>query len=139
MIFSRHFSKDHNFMYTKIAGEINDQNLRQHVIDKNKETEGISNFRELADCREISCMDSLTVQGAADSADTERDMHDSLLAILVTNSTLLFGLARAYQTFAEDRRKSVEIFKDIDKALAWLANDEQEVDLLNEYIKKKNA
>ncbi len=134
MGFSRHYLKDHRFMFTKISGEVNDQNLVQHVIDLNKETEGISDLRELADCREISSLEKLTVQGTATSGDTERDRPDSLLARLVTDSTLLFGLARAYQTFAENKRKSVEIFKDIHKALTWLANEDHEVEVLNNFI-----
>ena len=136
MVFFRHYLKDHNFMYTKISGEVNDQNLKQHVADLNKETEGVSNLIELADCREISCLEKLTVQGTAKSAAIERARQDSLLAILVSDSTLLFGLARTYQAFSEDRRKDTQIFKNLNDALTWLTRDDKERELFKEFIEK---
>lgn len=135
MGFSLHYLKDHRFMYTRISGEINDQDLKQHVIDFNKETEGISDLRELADCRDLINLEALTVKGTSYSAILEDNKPESLLAILVTESSLLFGMARVYQIFAEGRRESVKIFKDINSALKWLAKDEQEVAIFNEFIK----
>ena len=134
MGFARHYLKDYNFMYTKIYGEVNDQSLQQHVISLNKETDGISGLRELADCRELSEMTALTVQGTANCACLENRRPYSLLAILVTDSTLLFGMARAYQAFSEDRRKSTEIFRDINQALEWLANDEGEAEGFKKFV-----
>lgn len=136
MGFSIHYLKDHRFMYTKISGEINNQNLKQHVIDFNKETEGISDLRELADCRDLINLKALTVNGTSYCATLENNKPQSLLAILVTESPLLFGMARVYQIFAEGRRGCVKIFKDINNALEWLAKDEQEITLFNEFIKE---
>ena len=135
MGFSLHYLKDHKFMYTRISGEINDQDLKQHVIDFNKETEGISDLRELADCRDLINLEALTVKGTSDCAILEDNKPESLLAILVTESPLLFGMARVYQIFAEGRRESVKIFKDINSALKWLAKDGQEIAIFNEFIK----
>jgi hypothetical protein len=126
--------KDHAFMFTKISGDVNDQNLKQHVLDLNRETEGISNLRERADCRVITDMERLSVQGTADCARLESNRPHSLLAIFVTDSTLLYGMARAYQVFSEDRRKGTKIFKNLDDALAWLANDDQEARLFYDFI-----
>lgn len=122
-------------MYTRISGEINDEDLKQHVIDFNKETEGISDLRELADCRDLLNLEALTVKGTSDCAILEDNKPESLLAILVTESSLLFGMARVYQIFAEGRRECVKIFKDINSALKWLAKDEQEIAIFNELIK----
>ena len=135
MGFSLHYLKDHRFMYTRISGEINDQDLKQHVINFNKETEGISDLRELADCRNLINLEALTVKGTSYSAILEDNKPESLLAILVTESALLFGMARVYQIFVEGRRESVKIFKDINSALKWLAKDEQEIAIFNEFIK----
>ena len=135
MGFSLHYLKDHKFMYTRISGEINDQDLKQHVINFNKETEGISDLRELADCRDLINLEALTVKGTSYSAILEDNKPESLLAILVTESALLFGMARVYQIFVEGRRESVKIFKDINSALKWLAKDEQEIAIFNEFIK----
>ena len=136
MGFTRHYLKEYNFMLTKITGEVNDQNLKQHVMSLNKETEGISALRELADCREIADMSHLTVKGTADCAQLENKRPNSLLALLVSDSKLLFGMARAYQTFSEDRRKETKIFKNLVDALGWLARDEKEIEFLKEFIEK---
>jgi hypothetical protein len=106
------------------------------VISLNHETEGISGLRELADCRNITDLSRLSVQGTSDCAALENDRPDSLLALLVNDSSLLFGLARAYQTFSEENRKDTEIFKDLESALAWLSPDEQEKDRIRDFIAK---
>lgn len=134
MGFSRRYLKDNNFLVTKVTGEVNDHNLREHVIELNMETEGISDLRELADCRGIVDLTQLTVQGTSECAKLENNRPNSLLAILVPDSTLLFGMARAYQAFSEDRRKDTEIFKSIDEALAWLSKDEREREELKDFI-----
>jgi hypothetical protein len=136
MGFTRQYFKECNFMLTTLSGDVNDQNLLRHVISLNHETEGISGLRELADCRNIADMSCLSVQGTADCAALENNRPDSLLALLVNDSSLMFGLARAYQTFSEERRKDTDIFKDLDSALAWLAADEREMDLLRDFIAK---
>ncbi|MCK5519677.1 MAG: hypothetical protein KAI81_01070 [Candidatus Marinimicrobia bacterium] len=134
MGFSRYFQKDHNFMFTKISGEINDDNLMDHVLALNKKTDGITNLKELADCREITSMEKLTVQGIVRCSQSETNRPESLLALLVTDSTFLYGMARAYQTFSIDRRKAVMIFKNINEALIWLANDDREVEVLKDFV-----
>ena len=138
MGFSRYYLKKYKFMFTKISGEVNDQNLEEHVIALNMETEGVSDLREIADCRSIENMSRLTVQGTVNCAQLENNRPKSLLALLVSDSSMLFGMARAYQTFSAGRRKSVEIFKDINKAIAWLANDDQEINIFNEFINMHN-
>lgn len=136
MGFSRHYLKECNFMLTKISGEVNDQNLRQHVIDLNRETEGISDLRELADCRDIRDMKRLSAQVTADCGHLENNRPYSLLALLINDSKLLFGMARAYQTFSQDRRKDTQIFKNLNDALSWLARDEKEIEILKDFIHK---
>ena len=126
-------------MFTKISGEVNDQNLRQHVVDLNRETEGIYDLRELADCRDIQDMRHLSAQGTADCAQIENKRPNSLLALLVSESSLLFGMARAYQAFSQDRRKDAQIFKNLDDALVWLSSDEKEIEILKDFINKTDV
>jgi hypothetical protein len=93
MGFSLHYLNNHRFMYINISGEINDHDPKQHVIDFNRETEGISNLRELADCRDLKNLDALTVKETSDCALLENKKPQSLLAILVNESPLLYGMA----------------------------------------------
>ena len=130
---SRYYLEGHKFMLTKISGELNDKNLMQHVIDLNKETKEVLNLRELADLREIKSLEKLTVQGTVNCSKAEENRPESLLAILVPESNVvLYGMSRAYQMFSEDKRKDVQIFKDIYKALAWLSSDDYEI--LNNFV-----
>ena len=109
MSITRHYLQDKNFMMTRITGNLNDNILMEHVNELNRMTLGLSNLRELADCRKITGADGLTVQGTADCAKTELDRPESLLAILVNDSTLLYGMARAYHTFSEEKRKRIQV------------------------------
>ena len=136
MGFSTYYLKDHNFILTHISDEVDDHNLKQYVLTLNKNTEGMLNIRELADCRCVESMEKLTSQGTAACAELEKYRPDSLLAILVTESPLLYGLVRTYQTFAEGRRKEVKIFTDINQALTWLANDEKDLQIINNFAIK---
>jgi hypothetical protein len=104
-------------------------------MDFNRETEGISDLRELADCRGLISLETLTVKRTSDYAKLVSNKTQSLLAMLLTESPLLFGMARVYQTFTENKRGCVQIFRDIHKALEWLARDKQEIMLFNEFIK----
>ena len=131
---SRHYLKEHKFMLTKISEELFDQNLMQHVIALNSETEGVVQLRELADLRETKSLDRLTVRGTIAASQTEANRPESLLAILVPDSTLLFGMARAYQTFSKDKRQAVQIFKDPLQALTWLSQDAQEMEVLSDFV-----
>ena len=127
MEFTTHLLRERGFVLTKILPKVDDQNLRRHVGALNKETEGIPALRELADARKLRDIANLTVQGTANCAQMERDRPFSLLALLIPDSPVVFGLARAFQTFSAERRKEVRIFKEIDAALSWLASDEQEL------------
>ena len=136
MGFSRHLLKSHKFLYTKISGEINDHNLRQHIIDLNSETEDIYDLRELADCRDITNVKDLTIkEGISTNVSMIKNKHQGVLAMVIPESLLLYGMARAYQTFVANKVKCVEVFKDINNALEWLANNDQEIAKFNEFIK----
>jgi len=123
MGFTRHYFDDLNFVLTKITGAINDNDLAMHVDALNKESKGKTNLKELADCRAITKI-NLTSQGTAINASNEKPKPGSILAILVPkDDEMIFAMARAYQMFSEDYRKSVYIFRDYHNALNWLSND----------------
>ncbi len=134
MGFSRHYLKANIFVLTKICGEVNDYNLREHIIAFKEETKGMSRLRELADCRGIENLENLTVSGTTRNAQIVDNRPDYLSALLVNDSTLLYGMARSFQMFFEESRKEVKIFKDIDDALDWLAIDDQEKEILKDFV-----
>ncbi|MCP4631401.1 MAG: hypothetical protein GY855_00635 [candidate division Zixibacteria bacterium] len=134
MGFQRHFLKQDNFILSKASGELNDQDLMQQVVSLNRETEGVSDFRELSDCRDLKSLEKLTVHGTTQCAQAEENRSESLLAILIADSNLHFGMARAYQMLAEENRKAVKIFTDLHEALAWLAKDSQEIEVLKNFV-----
>ena len=123
---TRHFLDNANFVLTRAFGELSDIILRDHVIALNQEASGIEDLRELADCREINDLKDLSVLGASDAASLEIPRPNARLAILTGDSNLVFGLARAFQTFSEDKRRDVQIFRDFDSALDWLSDDESD-------------
>jgi len=74
--------------------------------------------------------------GAIHSSGLETQNPQSLLAILVSETDLeLYGIARAYQMFSLDIRKSVKLFTAMDKALEWLSHDDQDLTALQKYVK----
>jgi len=135
MGFTRHFSKELNFLLTKATGEINDSDLASHVKALNKATEGLVNVKGFADCRAITKI-NLTTQGTILSASMEENKPGSQIVILVPeNNDHIFGMARAYQMFCEDYCEEVRIFRDYDEAITWLANDDShEKKALSDFI-----
>ncbi len=136
MGFHRYFLKQNNFILSKVSGQLNDQDLMQQVISLNRETKEMPDFRELSDCSNLESIEELTVQGTTRCAQTENSRSESLLAILITDSKLHYGMARVYQMLAEENRKTVKIFTDLHKALAWLAKDKQEIEVLKNFVNK---
>lgn len=136
MSFRRSYDLENKFVLTNISGSVNDKNLMEHVLKLNAEMEGNDDFRELADCLQTENIMDLTVQGSVHAAETERNRPKSKLAILVNESPLLFGMARAFQTFSEDRRKEVHIFHSTTEAIEWLASNENDLLKILTFLEK---
>lgn len=134
MGFSRYYFKGHNFLLTKVSGKIAVDDLLQHVMAVNKEMAGKINLRQLTDCRNITDLQSLSVKDATNCAQREINKPGCLLAIVVPESPIFFGMARAYAMFAEDHRGEVQIFQNIHDALEWLANDPEEINILTDFV-----
>jgi len=134
MKFSRYHLEEKNFVLTKVFGEVNDKNLMKHITTLNKETVGYAALRKLSDCRGITNLESLTVSGIIHSSQYLDNRPDHMTAILVSDSPLLYGMARAFQMFSEEKRKDIQIFKNINEALSWLAVDEQEQKVFHDFI-----
>jgi len=120
----RDYIKESNLIRTKVFGDMTSPQLFRHLLANKGEAEGPSDFKQLIDFREVGCMKELTVHAVTGYAKREPERPDSLLALVVPDSPLHFGMARAYQTFVIEKRKSVEIFTDPDSAEAWLVGDQ---------------
>jgi hypothetical protein len=116
----RHYIKESHIIRTKVFGEMTAPHLFRHLCANKGEAEGASDFKQLIDFREVGCTKGLTVHAVTEYAKREPVRSDSLLALLILDNSFHFGMARAYQTFVLEKRKSVEIFKDVDSAEAWL-------------------
>ena len=138
MGFSVYFNQKHNFMLTRLSGDINNNNLRNHVLNLNKLTEGVSRLREIADGRKIENISCLTVEGTTIGAELESNKPGSLLAIVVPDSPSFYGVARVYQTFAGNQRKGVILFYTIRDALTWLGYGEVEIKELITFVETVN-
>ena len=134
MGFSRHFLKENNFLLTRVSGDINKTNLMEHMIAFNNETSGISDLRELGDLRGIESLDELSVSQTTRLAGIENSHPGFLLAMVTDENPLVYGMARAFQMFAENNKKEVRVFKDMDEALSWIAKDDEEFDVLKAFI-----
>jgi hypothetical protein len=58
-----------------------------------------------------------------------------MLAVLVPDSPLIFGMVRAYTMFAEEHRRAIKIFDNIQEAFAWLADVPAEIAILEKFVK----
>ena len=116
--------RDERFLLTRVVDTIDGASLLEHVFDVNAETEGLDGVRELADCRELKSVAGLSVGMTTASAEQETKKVGSRLAILTPpDNDLIYGMARAYQTLALESRAAVEVFRDYDAAINWLAED----------------
>ena len=134
MAFDLHYLEERRFMLTIVSADVDDQQLMQHVQSLNERTTGVDDLRELADCRQVTSLEQLSVRGTTLGAAHEVPRLNARLAILVTDSPLLFGLARAYQAFAEHQRGAVEIFQDAQEALSWLSEGRDDLHALRRFV-----
>ena len=122
----RHYKPDSRFTHVVITDELTDPQLNEHVVAFNDEAAERKGLLELADCRHLIDISTLTASGCVRSAMLEENqprVHGGKLAILVQNE-LQFGMARAYSTAASSYRDSVHVFYDLQEALDWLQPDE---------------
>ena len=122
MRITRRFIEEDNFLLTKISGTLNDQRLMKYLTLLNRNAQRLTACKQLVDCRGVSCMNDISVRGTTEYAKQEPTQQEDLLALLIPNGPLSFGMARVYQTFATEKRRAVQIFCDFDQAKAWLEN-----------------
>ena len=135
MSITRTYNKEHNFMLTRLADSVNDEEVFDHVRALNRELSDKIHVKELADCRDLTDV-HITTDGTVFNATQEDIKLGSNLAILVPEgSSYIFSLARAYQMFSKEFRNSVMVFRNPDEAMAWLTNhNPEETAALNRFM-----
>ena len=123
MPFIRHYLASRNFILTRVIGRIDDSQLREHVLALNSEAVDLHAILEIVDCRDVKDVEHITAHGATAAAALEkghRRAKEGRLAILVGSNQVVFGLARAYATFAEDARAHVTVCRTMTAAIEFL-------------------
>lgn len=129
----RHYKPQSRFTHVLIMGELTNDQLRDHVLAYNEEAADRKALLELADCRILEDISTLTAGGCVKSTGLEEHQPRATggkLAILVRNE-LQFGMARAYSMAASNYRESVNVFYELDDALAWLSPEESVGEVLS--------
>lgn len=142
MPIDRTYFEEYNFLLTSLTGGLEENDFREYVLSLNSYAEGKKGLRELSDCRNVTERSVLKTIAIRRTAQLETPKPESLLAILINDNILHFGLARVYQTFAAPMRKKIEIFTDFDKALTWLCKqkgDLKKVQQKIDHLKNENA
>lgn len=134
MGFTRYYLKEHNFLLTRMTGRVDDAALTDHIRAHTEETRGVRNLRELVDVRQADDLDGLSMDGTTGAARTMRKIPEGKLVILIpSGSAFLYGMARAFNEFSADAWGQVEISEDLNAALGWLADDEEDLAHLAEF------
>ena len=134
MGFTRYYSKELNFLFVDITGELNDNDLTSHVKALNTETEGLVNVKGFADCRGITKVNIKTIEVVSNAVNEKYKPGSKVVIFVPKDNELIFAMARAYQMFAEESCDEVSIYRDYDEALAWLTDSPAEGQALTEFI-----
>ncbi|WP_236075268.1 hypothetical protein [Mariprofundus sp. EBB-1] len=125
MAIERIYYREHNFVLTLIYGKLSNAELAEHVIKMHQENEKESALTELADCRYLTDVSELNVNGIVLSASMEKDhprTFNGLGAIVVAHDAdHIYGLARAYAAIASQARIDSHVYRSLDEAIDWLA------------------
>jgi len=111
-------------------GDITDEDLATCRADLVKNSLFHHGMKILADFRGVEKF-SLSMDGVFQRVEGDRplepELKDSRQAV-VTSSDLLFGMVRVYQARMSEIFEKIEVFRDIDKAEAWLFEESETED-----------
>jgi hypothetical protein len=122
----RFFKPNSRFVHVVISQDLDDQQVKDHLLAYNREAAGKQALLELVDCQALEDISRLTVQGLFNMAKLEAGQswsQEGRLAIWV-RSQHQYGMARAYCTSAENTRSKAKVFYELDEALEWLGVEE---------------
>ncbi len=127
----RQYDQDKKLMVVHFPAVVTDASLLQFIRALNTQVEGIDDLRQLSICTGIKDVSQLTFDGVAQCASDENSRHESKLAILVANESIVHVFSLTYKYFANWKRKEIRLFSRARDALKWIASDENEFAILN--------
>jgi len=119
--------EEQSFVLIKLFGAVDDKALLDLVTSHAEKTQSIPNIKELIDCREISNIDELTVHGVRHVANHIGRKPEWLLALLINDTPLLREMAEGYRAGSLEQRKDVKIFTELNEAISWITQGEDEL------------
>jgi hypothetical protein len=132
--FERYFFKEHQFYLTRLSGKLEVAGLVEHIMAVNIDLAGTTGIRQLSDCRMITDVSNLSVADATQCTMLEKQKTNSVLALLVPDNPVFYGIARACSMFLDASRKDVQVFRDFEKAISWLSRDTSDFDMIMKLI-----
>lgn len=117
-----------SLILSRAWGVLTDQELRTHLTAFSNDPRFRPNFHQLADFREVTDL-AVTSSGVRYLA-RESPFTGGSRRALVVSSDAAFGLGRMFQILDDESAPEVEVFRDLDDALAWLGLTEAKAALL---------
>ncbi|GEM_PF-7012589 len=124
---SFHADAENHFLLTVFSGALTDEALYRHFEAVEGVSSQLSPYRELVHGLGVDDVSGISVRALVQLARRSDHGECVRLAILMKESPLFFGLARAFQTVASSPRSQVKLFHDRDMAMHWLAKDERDL------------
>jgi len=138
MAISLHFKRDMNFVLTRVFGEIDDLQAKEHVLKLNEVAKNEKSLNEIADCRNLKDFDKASVQGIFSAAALEQGQQRAIggVLIIVVATDVIFRLARAYAIGAGDVRKEIIVTKSMDEAIQRLDYSDSDKEIIRRFIEE---
>jgi len=129
-----YYFSENRFLFNRFPPRVSGRDLHQFVQSVNHEAHGITDLRQFSDCTAVNDVSHLSTHCIQHCTAVEEKRPESKLAILVSESLVVYGLSRAYQMLAEDNRKEIRIFKQRHEALIWLSDSVHDLDVIQSSI-----
>lgn len=118
----------HSLVLSRAWGALTDQELLSHLTTFANDPRFRPTFHQLADLREVTNL-------AVTSSGIRYQVRESPFAAgsqraLVVSSDVAFGMARMFQILHDESAGDVEVFRNLDDALAWLGLTEAKAALV---------
>ena len=136
MAITLHYKREMNFVLTRVFGEINDHQAKEHVLKLNEVAKNEKALNEIADCRNLNNFDKASVQGIFYAAALEQGQQRAIggMLIIVVATDVIFRLARAYAIGAGDVRKEIIVTKSMEEAIQKLDYSDSDKEIIRRFI-----